>query len=510
MPNATDSRLAFCSPASRRMAGMVLAAAAMTSSANAQELVWQVDGTSSEQIGAALATLADIDGDGVQEVIAGAPTGNLVRVLSGASGALLWEWDHTPPSQEFGIAISDAGDVNGDGVADVIVGAKGLFSSETGNAYVYSGADGSNLYSLAGTHVGDEFGAAVLGLGDVDGDGLGDFAIGAPTVPIFSSGYDRVEVRSGATGGILHAIPPIAFGDNIGCALALLDDLDGDGSRDFATGALIGRYFEVVSSKSGSILLTIHGSPPAADFFGESLAAIGDLDGDGFGDLLVGSPLRDNGAMRAAGTAEAFSTGSGTLLQKHPGFTANYEVGISVASAGDSNGDGVVDLLVGSEAGFASLYSGASGRLLYRFKAALGTLNGLGVAGGADFDGDAFADVVLGDPDRGALHPGHVEVRRGNDLYLDSEPFGPTAGASFSLTLGEGTPGNLSLIALTGVNGVPIFMALVVAPLDANGQLALKGSVPSGLAGTSADFLGLAIAAGGKVGVSAIETVSFQ
>jgi hypothetical protein len=127
-----------------------------------------------------------------------------------------------------------------------------------------------------------------------------------------------------------------------------------------------------------------------------------------------------------------------------------------------------------------------------------------------DFDGDGFADVVLGEPLHGAVGAGHVEVSRGNDLYLDSEPFGPTAGATFSLILGEGVPGNLAMVALTGVNGTPIFMALAIAPLNVNGALVLKGSVPSGLAGTSADFLGLAIFASGKLEASAIETVVFQ
>lgn len=510
MSNAIDCARSILPRASRPVLCIAAAAAVLTSSARAQQLLWQVDGTGSEEIGQTLATLPDIDGDGVPEVIAGAPTGELVRVLSGAGGALLWEWDHVAPPDFFGVAVADAGDVNGDGVEDVIVGAKGSFSSQIGDAYVYSGADGSLIFGISGTHVGDEFGAAVLGLGDVDGDGVDDLAIGSPTVPVFSSGYDRVEVRSGSTGGLIYSVPPISFGDNLGAALALLDDLDGDGVHEFAAGAIVGRYVKIVSGRSGSILLTIQGSPPGFDLFGQSLARVGDFDGDGFGDLLVGSPLRNVGSISAAGAAEVFSSVSGTLLQKHNGSTANLELGYSVASAGDSNGDGTPDLLVGSEGGFANLFSGLSGRLLYRFKGGPSSLDGLGTAGGVDFDGDGLSDVVVGDPLRGASHPGHVEVRRGNDLYLDSEPYGPTAGATFSLTLGEGTPGNQALIALTGVNGTPLFWALVVAPLDANGQLSLKGSVPSGLAGTSADFLGLAISAGGKLMASAIETVAFQ
>jgi hypothetical protein len=382
------------------MAGMVFAPTAMTATAGAQELLWGVDGTASEQLGETLATLTDIDGDGIPEVIAGAPAGNLVRVFSGASGALLWEWDHTPPSQDFGTAVADAGDVNGDGIPDVMVGAHGLFSSETGNAYVYSGADGSLIDGLSGTHVGDWIGAAVLGLGD--------------------------------------------------------------------------------------------------------------LDGDGFGDLLVGSEFRDVGSIHDAGAAEALSTATGAMLQQHLGGSSNGMLGLTVASAGDSNGDGTADLLVGSSAGFGEIFSGSSARLLYHFKddPSFGPVEG--VAGGVDFDGDGFADVVLGEPLHGAVGAGHVEVSRGNDLYLDSEPFGPTAGATFSLILGEGVPGNLAMVALTGVNGTPIFMALAIAPLNVNGALVLKGSVPSGLAGTSADFLGLAIFASGKLEASAIETVVFQ
>jgi hypothetical protein len=497
-------------PRSSRLLALLAAAVAGSRSAHAQELLWQVDGTASEELGETLATLSDLDGDGRREVIAGAPTGELVRVFSGATGSKLWEWVHTPPSHHFGHAVGDAGDVNGDGVPDVIVGAPGDFSTENGDAYVFSGADGSTLYALSGAHLGDMFGDAVCGLGDVDGDGLGDFAIGAPTVILFGSGYDRVEVHSGATGQLLYSVFPKVLGDNLGAALALLDDLDGDGVRDFAAGAIVGKYVDVVSSRTGALLFSIQSPGTDFDVFGASLSAVGDFDGDGFGDLLVGSPLRDVGKNTAAGAAEVFSSISGLLLQQHLGTKKTLMTGVSVASAGDSNGDGAPDLLVGSQTGYADLYSGSSGGLLYRFKADPSLLNGLGVAGGEDFAGDGLAGVVVGSPLRGTGHPGHVEVRRGNDLYLDSEPFQPAAGVNLKLVLGEGIPGNLALVALTAVNGAPLFMSLAIAPLDANGQLTLQGPVPAGLSGTSADFLGLAISGGGKLAVSATETVLFQ
>jgi hypothetical protein len=496
---------------SSRLLAALAAALWAVPSARAQELLWEVDGDGSDSFGGTLATLADIDGDGIAEVVVGAlDGGGGVRVLSGASGAILWEWVSTTATYGFGNAIADAGDVDGDGVADVIVGAMGVFTSQTGDAYVYSGASGSLLQSFSGIHVGDEFGAAVIGLGDVDGDALSDLAIGAPT-QMNGSGYDRIEVHSGGSGLSLYTVLPTTPGDDLGAALALLDDLDGDGVRDFAASAIVGQYVDIVSGKSGAILRTIHGPASYLDLFGKSLAAIGDLDGDGFGDLLVGSPLRHAGGNIEAGAAEVYSTGSGALLQRQRGTAFTRQQGITVASAGDSNGDGAPDLLVGSFSGYAELYSGASGRLLYRFKDAPTLYDGAGVAGGADIDGDGLADVVVGEPDGGSpSHRGHVEVHRGSGLYLDSEPYGPTAGATFSLTLGEGVPGNLALIALTAVNGAPGFVPLAIAPLDVNGELALQGSVPPGLAGTSADFLGLAISASGKLVASAIETVAFQ
>lgn len=183
---------------------------------------------------------------------------------------------------------------------------------------------------------------------------------------------------------------------------------------------------------------------------------------------------------------------------------------MTVASAGDSNGDGSPDLLVGSWGNYAELISGASGRLLYRFKGHPDSFEGQGVAGGADFDGDGLSDCVIGIPHADYSRQGRVELRRGNDLYLDSEPWGPTAGATMTLTLGQGAPGNLALIAVAGINGVPIFLTLALAPLDVNGELALTGIVPAGLLRTSADFVGFAISANGRLATSAVETVTFQ
>src|SRR5215510_13005486 len=147
---------------------------------------------------------------------------------------------HGTPGDQLGVAVAGAGDVNGDGFADVIAGATDGVGNgdEPGTAIVYSGLDGAVLYRFVGDFDGDAFGTAVAGAGDVDRDGFDDVIVGArydDHTAIFSG---AVKVYSGKTGAVLHAFYGDGEGDRLGYSVAGAGDVNGDGFADIVAGAV--------------------------------------------------------------------------------------------------------------------------------------------------------------------------------------------------------------------------------------------------------------------------------
>ena len=137
-----------------------------------------------------------------------------------------------------------AGDVNGDGKADFIVGAWLAAPggrADAGSAYVYSGADGSILYQRDGAAAGDFFGYSVSMAGDVNGDGKADFIVGARSAdPGGRVRAGSVYVYSGADGSILYQKDGVATNDNFGYSVSMAGDVNGDGKPDFIVGGVRG------------------------------------------------------------------------------------------------------------------------------------------------------------------------------------------------------------------------------------------------------------------------------
>ncbi|MGH7151868.1 MAG: hypothetical protein ACREIU_14275, partial [Planctomycetota bacterium] len=258
-----------------------------------------------------VAGLGDVNADGVPDVGAGAPTGNYVRVFSGASGGLLHQFNG---SGSFGV-VANLGDVNGDGGADVPVGA---WLAGPGQAFVFSGLSGAILYTFTGANAGDRFGGALAGAGDVNGDGVPDLLVGAGTAS--PGGFlwaGEARLYSGANGGLLRTFDGSAPGDGLGWSLAGLPDQNGDGVRDVLIGAHQGGnagfgvppgpgYARIYSGLTGAPLYTATGGA-VGDAFGRFLAGTGDVNADGLADFAVGAHGADPGGLAEAGEVRVFS-----------------------------------------------------------------------------------------------------------------------------------------------------------------------------------------------------------
>ena len=210
-----------------------------------------------------------------------------------------------------------------------------------GSAYVYSGADGSILYQKDGGAAGDWFGWFVSTAGDVNGDGKADFIVGAPFAdPGGRSLAGSAYVYSGADGSLLYQRDGGATGDEFGYSVSTAGDVNGDGKADFIVGAYLadpggkgdaGSAY-IYSGADGSILYQKDGVA-TGDQFGESVSAAGDVNGDGKADFIVGAPFADPGGRSLAGSAYVYSGADGSLLYQRDGGAAGDNFGWSVVGA---------------------------------------------------------------------------------------------------------------------------------------------------------------------------------
>jgi hypothetical protein len=358
--------------------------------------------TGSGTFGWEVDALADVDGDGIDELIVPSPFRNAnegrVQVFSGRDGHLLHDWTGAPGSA-FGVGIDDAGDIDRDGYDDVVIGAP--TEGATGAVHVRSGKTGALLLRLAGPAAGEGFGGRVAGAGDLDRDGHGDLLIGAGgSTPAFAG---KVYVHSGADGRLLHMLSRNTPGDTFGAGLAPVGDIDLDRVPDIVVGGPnTGGLAFVYSGADGTLRHTLT-SPPGAVAFGRffvseagyfdadavedvyvgDFAANGvgrahvysgadgrllweahgqsneglgtgrgwrDLDGDGRGDLILGHYLNSAGA-RQAGRVTVRSAPDGTVRQTVTNTAASEQLGYDAGALGDVDGDGRQELLLSAANG---------------------------------------------------------------------------------------------------------------------------------------------------------------
>jgi FG-GAP repeat protein len=338
-----------------------------------------------------------------------------ISPLLSAQGTIQ-SWVGDAGYQFLGYDVAAVGDINGDGYADVLMGGPGDngFGQSSGIARLYSGADGSQLWSWNGAAGQDELGRCVSGAGDVNNDGVPDLIICSPKADFNGQGSGRARVYSGANFSLLYTIDGAAAKDFMGFAAAALGDVNFDGYDDFAIGASqfdddvafpgpgVG-YVNVYSGRTGAMLYQFTGAHNTA-FMGHALGTAGDVNGDGAADILVGAYGEDQGAKNS-GRVYLFSGADGSTLYTWDGDNIADKLGISVEGAGDVNNDGVRDIIAGghhsntsgAKAGLARVFSGADGSILYTWYGDNpDDLFGMSVAGGQDLDSDGYDDLLVG------------------------------------------------------------------------------------------------------------------
>ncbi len=357
--------------------------------ADAPAIVWGEAG--GDQAGSAIAGVGDVDGDGFDDLMVGAPYrdagGNsdagaaylLSGPLSGSSSlsAATAILTGTSRSDKAGIAVAGAGDVDGDGYADLLVSAwhSDLGGADSGAVYLLRGpVSGTRALSsaeaiLVGEVSYDYAGVGLSGGVDLTGDGRPDIVLGAYGQGESSDqNRGRAYVVSGEVSGTLDLAKATAWIDGSESydrvsQVVALGDVDGDGSADLAVGAWSwpdndnqGAAFVFSGPLAGALTL----DDAAARLEGEegegqagtSLAGAGDVNGDGYEDLLVGAPLLDTDASEAGvawlvfGPMETGSLAGADL--RFVGTEARADFGYSVAGGGDFDGDGRPDVLIGA------------------------------------------------------------------------------------------------------------------------------------------------------------------
>ena len=378
---------------------------------------------------------AEVCNDGVDNDCDGGAGGCRLTDMS-VSGAAA-EYTGVTGGDYAGFSVAGAGDVDGDGLDDVVIGAPYQSSTEAGAAYlILGGAPGSaSLSSAAAAFTGevanDQAGWSVAGAGDVDGDGLADILVGARLQQdgATAGGAAYLILGGPPTSGSLSSAAAEFYGGSqygyVGYSVAGVGDVDADGTDDMLVGSCAynggpGAAYLVlggtpVSGNVSSAAIATYTGEAASDLAGFSVAGAGDVDGDGIPDMLIGAPMNDSGGSDwgAAFIVLGGTPVSGSLTTADATYAgeSSSQTGSAVAGAGDVDGDGFDDVLIGAEYSSGGAYYGGEvyvilGGLVADRSVAAADASftgataseraGTSIGGAGDVDGDGFDDILIG------------------------------------------------------------------------------------------------------------------
>jgi hypothetical protein len=355
-------------------------------------LLWQVCGTNiGERFGASVAAAGDLDGDGRAEIVVAAPGSGNTRIVSGATGIVF----RTIPFSSY--TVDGGRDFDGDGVADQLCTS---WNGTTGSAAVFSGANGSTLLTVANTSYGFTGGIVTASfIADVNADGFDDAILGSPSS---FTGVGMAVVVRGPNGAFYGGLAGSWPSQNFGASVHDVGDVTGDGSPDVGVFThpqvpLQGPELRVYSSQTAAVLWSVPGwvSPGVGPGAG-CVARLGDVNGDGTSDLVVGSGFNPfTPAVFPAGATVISGSNGATIFTKSLPFNHSYGTG-GVAALPDLTGDGVPEFGLGIPLANASFTD--AGRVIVVSCAPLTTasITNLGGACGAYAASLASSPLVLG------------------------------------------------------------------------------------------------------------------
>jgi len=429
-------------------------------------------------LGSAVSSAGDVNGDGYSDIMVGAYAYDGGNTDEGMAFVYHGSADNIGSVEKStlnklssgalgGSSVSNAGDIDGDGLDDIIVGAPNYDGGQVGEGAAFicfgNSAFGTNpntILTFQTNELNAHVGGSVSGAGDVNGDGYDDLIIGATGA---ANGVQKgaAYILHGYSGGVNVAVPAktLSFGNQgFGTSVSDAGDINRDGYDDVIVGVpfysnaganLCGAAMIYLGSGNGvTVPGTIVTSGQAGAKMGNSLDNAGDLNGDGYSDIVVGASAASyqKNAEGAVYIWHGSSTGipTNTIYTKYfQSNQADAEMGISVAGAGDVNGDGFGDLIVGShkfdsgqtDEGIANVYFGSSTGCNAQNKTTLEVNQniayfGKSVGGAGDVNGDGYDDVIVGAPyyDGQAPNGGGIFVFRGSPAGIGtSSIFSPTS-----------------------------------------------------------------------------------
>lgn len=358
------------------------------------------------QFGWVARAVGDVDADGTTDYVSTAPFHlgrGALYVVSGKTGKVVHKIEG-PQGSQLGWCVAAAGDVDGDGHDDIVAGAPGQ-DQGLGAVHVYAGKDGSELRVLLGENAGDRFGTDARTVGDLNDDGVPELLVGAPKHDTAGADAGRAYVFDGKSGEFVHSFDGERAGDELGGG-ELCGFRHGDHSvlavSALKAGPNNGGRVYAWSGTSFELLFTLEGDAGSVNL-GWFLSVVGDVNADGMPDVLA-TDWHDSSAGPGFGRVWVHSGKDGSTLLDLKGRFQGENFGIGSCEAGDLDHDGHDDLAIGAwqnaelapTAGKIYLLSGKDGH-------ELGTLTGR-IPGDAlgfdstnigDVDGDRIPDLLV-------------------------------------------------------------------------------------------------------------------